>query len=306
MNNSGKTKSRPTFKDWCNASRPQYYIATLIPVTLGFVIAGRFSKIWRVEIFLLVLLASFLLHLAANLANDLFDLESGVDNMGSIGGSIAQREGRISRREYKFVLCLLYFFYMLLSPFIILPSEEPVLWAFAAFGMFSSLYYTAPPFRFGYHALGEALVFLNMGVIMVCGTYMACAHDFNLEIVAFGIIIGLMVAAILFFQSLPEIETDGASGKRTLAVRLGIEKAFFLYYLWWPVVWLLIAILWMCGIVGCLSLGWVLGVPFYLKILQIMSRTTSLTLLDLDNSGYLTRIIYLVTGIFLICGALWK
>lgn len=295
--------SRPGLRDWAAASRPQYYIATVIPITLGFVLAGRETGQWRFFTFFLVLFASFLIHLAANLANDLFDQD--VDSDKTIGGSLALREGRISRREYKAALIVLCGLYAFLSPFIIVPSGEPVLWLFAAFGLFSSLYYTAPPIRFGYRGMGEALVFLNMGIVMLCGTFIACAHEFRLFSLAYGIVTGLMVAAILYFQSLPEIETDGAAGKRTLAVRLGMERAFLIYRLWWPVIWLLATMLWLVGQASWLVLGWICAVPFYIKCLAALRPATGAELLALDGKGGFTRLMYLITGVFLILGVIF-
>lgn len=293
---------RPTLRDWAAASRPQYYIATVIPITLGFVLAARETGQWRFAVFFLVLLASFLIHLATNLANDLFD--DGVDSDKTIGGSEALREGRISRANYKAALFMLYGLYIILSPFIILPSGEPALWFFAAFGIFSSIYYTAPPIRFGYRAMGEALVFLNMGVVMVCGSFMACGHIFKLFSLAFGIVVGLMVAAILYFQSLPEIETDGAAGKRTLAVRVGVERAFLIYRIWWPVIWLQITLLWLVGAVSWPAMGWVCALPVYFKCIAVLRPATGAELLALDSKGGLTRLMYFISGVCLILGAL--
>ena len=45
---------------------------------------------------------------------------------------------------------------------------------------------------------------------------------------------GLMVAGILYYQSLPEIETDLAAGKRTLANILGKAKAELVFKLGGP------------------------------------------------------------------------
>lgn len=296
-------RKRPGLRDWCLASRPQYYIATVIPITLGFVLAARDTGSWNLLAFLLVLLASFFIHLATNLANDLFDEEAGVDTNQTIGGSVASREGRITPRDYKLALLTLYGLSLLLAPFIIIPSGEPVLWLFAGFGIFSSIYYTAPPLRFGYRAMGEALVFLNMGVIMLCGAYMACAHGFRLYVLAYAIIVGFMVAAILYFQTLPEIVTDGAAGKRTLAVRLGIGRAFFLYHFWWPLVWLLITMLWLTGVADMAVFGWIFAIPFYWLAIKALRQTTTDNLLALDAKGYLTRLMYVLTGIFLVIGA---
>jgi O-acetyl-ADP-ribose deacetylase (regulator of RNase III) len=46
-----------------------------------------------------------------------------------------------------------------------------VLSPFVALSLFSSIFYTAPPIRYGYHGLGEVFAGLNMGPVMVLGTY---------------------------------------------------------------------------------------------------------------------------------------
>lgn len=68
---------RPTFQDWWQAARPPFYIATLAPLTLGFTAAVKYTGQYRWGLFFLILFGSFLVHLATNLANDLFDHEIG-------------------------------------------------------------------------------------------------------------------------------------------------------------------------------------------------------------------------------------
>ena len=297
---------RPTLRDWCKASRPQFYIATLIPLSLGFTLAGKDTGVWRIPTFILILFVCFLIHLATNLANDVFDLYAGVDTKETIGGSSGLKEGRLTIKHYRIALIGLYGLAIALTPFIIIPSGQPVLWLFGVFAFLSSFFYTAPPIRYGYRALGEVMVFLNMGVIMVCGSYMALARTFQLYTVAFGVVIGLMTAGILYFQSLPEIQTDGKAGKKTLAVALGMDRAFFLFQIWWPVVCLLALMLWLTGKAAWPALLSLCAAPFYLLANRALRETTEHTLLALDNKGFLVRRIYLVIGIALILGVIFQ
>lgn len=299
-------KEKPTFGDWCKASRPQFYIATLIPLALGFTLAGKDTGLWRWPMFILILFTCFLIHLATNLVNDVFDLYAGVDTQETIGGSGGLKEGRLTLRHYRYALIGLYGVAAFLAPFIIIPSGQPVLWLFAVFALFSSFFYTAPPIRYGYRALGEVMVFLNMGVVMVSGSYMALARTFELYTVGFGIVVGLMVAGILYFQSLPEIQTDGAAGKKTLAVRLGMDRAFFLFQIWWPVVWLLSLMLWLVGKAAWPALLSFLAFPFFCLANKALRATTPDTLLALDNKGFLIRRMYLAIGIALILGVIFR
>ncbi|MFH1092414.1 MAG: prenyltransferase, partial [Pseudomonadota bacterium] len=74
-------------KAWYQASRPPFYVATLIPLILGLVLAHKLTGEWRLGRFLLLNLGAFMVHLATNLANDLFDHALGADAGESIGGS---------------------------------------------------------------------------------------------------------------------------------------------------------------------------------------------------------------------------
>ena len=74
------------WNDWVQASRPPFYIATFIPLTLGFVLAGN-EGIWEPALFAIINLGAFLVHLATNIANDYFDHVQGSDSGVSIGGA---------------------------------------------------------------------------------------------------------------------------------------------------------------------------------------------------------------------------
>ena len=60
-----------------------------------------------------------------------------------------------------------------LGSWLLFVSEAWYLAIAMLFAFCSSLFYTAPPIRYGYHGLGELLVGINMGPVMVAGTYTA-------------------------------------------------------------------------------------------------------------------------------------
>lgn len=64
-----KLDRREWFYVWWQASHPFLYIATIIPLFLGFIVAFEDTGVWNWFIFSGVLLACFGLHLNANLAN---------------------------------------------------------------------------------------------------------------------------------------------------------------------------------------------------------------------------------------------
>ncbi|MDR2825538.1 MAG: prenyltransferase [Deltaproteobacteria bacterium] len=290
---------------WWKALRPPFYIVTLIPLLLGYILAGKDTGQYNNFIFSGVLLVSFALHLAANLANDLFDYLQGTDNAETIGGSGALVSGKISPRELSCVLILLYTLVLILTFVGFQITGLKLLWLITLFAGLSSFFYVAPPIKYGYRALGELLVFLNMGLVMVVGCYYCLTGGFSARVLALALPVGFMVAGILYFQSLPEIETDKAAGKLTLVGLLGPVRAVFLFYLWWPVIWLLLLTLWLSGACSWPVLPAIfLCLPLHLRVCSLVCKVASDNhsgnWLSLDAHGKFVRIMYLICGICLI------
>ena len=85
--------------------------------------------------------------------------------------------------------------------------------------------YTGGPRPYGYEGLGELFVFVFFGLVAVGGSYFVQTEDLRWEAVALGVPVGLLAAAILVVNNVRDVETDRRAGKRTLAVRLGRERA---------------------------------------------------------------------------------
>lgn len=301
----GESTTSTRFKEkaaaWWQASRPPFYIATLIPLFLGYLAAEQYGGTWHNMIFAFVLLACFCLHLNANLANDLFDHLQGVDAGENIGGSRVIQQGKISPHTLSRVIGVCYALVALLAFIGAFITGHYLILLIVAFAIFSSLFYVAPPVKYGHRALGELFCFLNMGLVMVTGTYYTITGSFSSKVLALSIPVGLMVAGILYFQSLPEIETDKAAGKLTLAGYLGPEKAVFLYKLWWPAIWVLMLMLWftsVCTWVVCV--GILLSLPLHKKAAKLLNDTLQQETPDwlaLDAHGKLVRLMYLFCGL---------
>jgi 1,4-dihydroxy-2-naphthoate octaprenyltransferase len=299
-------RQKNVFSAWWQASRPPYYIATLVPLTLGWVQAGGSTGQWRPGLFALILLCCFFLHLAANLANDLFDHLQGIDGGDNIGGSRAIQEGKISIAGYVKALILLYGGAVLMAAAGAWHTGHEGIWGIILFAVFASLFYVAPPIRYGHRALGEVFVFLSMGVVMTAGTTYTLTGQWTSPALALSLPVGLMVAGILYFQSLPEIETDKAVGKRTLANVLGPRRAVTLFRLWWPVVWLFLLVFWAVGLCNWLVvIGIALSLPCYARVTRLL-REVNGDWLSLDAHGGLVRKMYLACGVALICAVYWK
>lgn len=293
---------RELFRAWWKAARPPFYIATLVPLLLGYFAARNDVGSPSLLVLAGVLLVGFLLHLAANLANDLYDYLLGTDTQESIGGSRCLQSGSISVGQLRVALMGCYAataFFTALGVWITgLWGLVPV----ALFGALASYFYVAPPLMYGYKALGELMVFLSMGLAMTGGSYYALAGHMEPYVLALSIPVGLMVAGILYYQSLPEIETDAAMGKKTLAGLLGPEKAVFCFKLWWPLIWLLIVTLWLAGLMAWPALlGVIAGIPLHKTVCDKVDDFGG-DWLSLDRHGKYVRLMYLAAGLFMLLG----
>ncbi len=304
-NNKSLASSLLTLKAWWQAARPPFYIATLIPVLLGFSLAVQNTGRWDLAGLSGIMLICLFQHLASNLANDLFDHILGVDTAESIGGSRVIQEGKITTRALGIALVVLYSLTVLGTFIGVAYFGRPALWLVSICAMFSSFFYVAPPIRYGHRALGELAVFLNMGLLMTAGTYYAIAGGITVEIIALSVPVGLMVAGILYYQSMPEIELDKAAGKRTLANTLGGVWSIHLLAVWWPIVWGVMFLLWFWGFVsGIVFVGIALSVPLYLKLMHLVRQAKDNWIL-LDNYGGFVRKMYLVCGLSLIFSVIY-
>lgn len=288
-------------KSWIKASRPPFYIATLIPLTLGWILAAKGNP-WSPSRFFLVNLAAFAVHMATNLVNDYFDHLQGADAGKSIGGSRVIQEGMISLTALRNAILFLYSVGAAVGFYLIGTLNLWAMFPMLLFSLFSSIFYVAPPIRYGYHGLGELLVGINMGPIMVAGTYWVFSGRLDWNPLWVSVPIALMVASILYYQSLPDMETDRAVGKKTLAVRLGPNGAFVGLIVLWGLIYLSNLLLTLTGTLSWIGFLSLLTLPVFLKLINRMRKTSNRV--ELDRHGKYVRILYFLNGGILIAAVL--
>lgn len=251
-------------------------------------------------LFVLALVGAFFVHFATNIVNDYFDYLGGADAGDSIGGSRVIQEGKISPGELLHGIIFLYGAAFLIALGVIIRLELYSIFPLVAFAWASSFFYVAPPIRYGYHALGELFVGINMGPVMVVGTYWIFSGGPDWKPLWISIPIGLMVASILYYQSLPDMETDRAVGKKTLALVLGRKGAYVGLILFWVFIYLAIFVLALQEILSFWSLLCLLTLPLFFKMIRLVRTTADWQLLH--GQGRYVRMLYLFSGLAIIVG----
>jgi 1,4-dihydroxy-2-naphthoate octaprenyltransferase len=90
-------------------------------------------------------------------------------------------------------------------------------------------FYTGGPRPYGYLGLGEVFVFVFFGLVATAGTTFVLVERLTALSLGAGVPVGLLATALLVVNNLRDIPSDAASGKRTLAVRLGDRRTRSLY-----------------------------------------------------------------------------
>ncbi|MDT8396739.1 MAG: prenyltransferase [bacterium] len=292
--------NRDKIRAWYKASRPPFYIATFVPLFAGWMLAVRDGAPLQVGLFLLINLYCVMVHLATNLANDYFDHFQGADAGPSIGGSRMLQSGLISIGELRASLLFLYLGSFLLAAGYMTAADMWILSPFVALSIVSSIFYTAPPIRYGYRGMGELFAGINMGPVMVLGCYWIMTGRPSWDAVLVSLPIGIMVAGILYYQSMPDMVTDKAVGKITLTVRLGKRGSYNGLIAQWAVVYALIVSLVAAGILSPVALSAFLTVPIFRKLLMIIPTVDNWQ--ELDQHGHYVRKMYFLSGIAIILG----
>lgn len=290
-------------KAWVQASRIHFFIATFIPLLIGWFLAIKEGPV-NTGRFFLVLAGSLIVHLITNLANDYFEHDTGADAGESIGGSRVIQEGKLSPQTILKVILTLYVAAFAIALFIIFYFHLYWLSLPILFAAFSSYFYVAPPIRYGYHGLGELFVGINMGPIMVTGMYWVITGQPVWSAFFISLPVGLMVASILYYQSLPDMKTDLLAHKLTIAVRLGKRNAYQVLIIFFITIYLSIILLVFSGLLSFWSFSFLISMPLVVKLLRLIRKTKDWMMLD--QYGRYVRMIYFICGLAMIAGIVFE
>ncbi len=218
---------------WLVVTRAPFLTASVMPILIGaaWAMASRGLSPFPWMLFALVLVGGIAMHIAANTFNDYFDWRSGTDQENNdyflpySGGSRSLELGLISEPGL-FRLAWAALGIAILCGVLLIILQGAMIALFGIFGAFSVYFYTAPPLRLvARKGLGELLIGLNFGPLMVAGTAFALTGTLHWLDFFIGMPIGFLVTAILWINEFPDREADALTGKNHLVVVLGKQKA---------------------------------------------------------------------------------
>ncbi|MBM3566900.1 MAG: prenyltransferase [Alphaproteobacteria bacterium] len=103
------------------------------------------------------------------------------------------------------------------------------IFAFAVLGGIAAVFYEAPPIRWSFRGLGEAVIGLAYGPWMVLGSLYLHTGELARDAFWASLVPGFPIMALAVANAIPDFHQDRLVGKRNLVVRLGRRRAVGLY-----------------------------------------------------------------------------
>lgn len=216
------------------ATRPRFFPASILPVLAGTVWGFRVLGNFDFAIFMLALLGVICAHAGANVLNDAADDSGGTDRRNEdriypyTGGSRFIQTGIMSTASMVQLGIMLLAIAAILG-FVLFIAKGPMILLFGLTGLALAVLYSYSPVRLNANGLGEVAVAVAFGVLPVTGAAWLQSGIVNTGVLMFSLPISAWVAAVILINEVPDIDADGATGKRTLPVRFGLVGTANLY-----------------------------------------------------------------------------
>ena len=219
-----------------HATRPKFFPASVLPVVAGTAWGAYAASQIDVYVFVLALLATVCVHAASNVLNDVGDEMIGTDRLNDqriypyTGGSRFIQMGILTQsRMARLGVALLVI--AALAGVALFKEKGTVVLLFGVAGVALAVLYSLGPVKLSSLGLGETAVALGLGILPVSGAAWLQGAALDITLLLFSLPVSAWVAAILLINEVPDIEADGACGKGTLPVRLGLAGTSRLYFL---------------------------------------------------------------------------
>jgi 1,4-dihydroxy-2-naphthoate polyprenyltransferase len=225
-----------TIGAWIKAARPRTLPLSLSGIFVGLALSVEHGNMAPLAV-IGCIVTTICFQVLSNFANDLGDGMKGTDNSERIGPMRAVQSGEISIQQMKIGVIVLGILSML-SAGVVIASAPAIHFGnglifyavLALLCVVAAITYTVGKKAYGYHGLGDLMVFLFFGIVAVSGTKHLFEEGVALNELLGAIAIGAWSTMVLNLNNMRDITNDAASGKRTMVVLLGSKNAKRYHY----------------------------------------------------------------------------
>lgn len=218
-------KISDTIKLWLRIGRDYTLSQSVVPYIFAVIFAAKQCKI-NYLLSLLGLIGVVLVQASMNMLDDYFDWKKGaVEKYKKLldAGMQARthkcfylEQGLTTLNTVFAVALSLDAIACLLGLFIAYNVGYSVI-LIAVLAGFMGFSYSGPPFKFGYRGLGELVIGIIFGPLLVSGAYITAGAHIDKPIILASVMLGLIIANVAHTHAIMDFKSDVEVGKKSLA-----------------------------------------------------------------------------------------
>ncbi|GAB6019944.1 hypothetical protein CHUAL_001473 [Chamberlinius hualienensis] len=218
------------WSSYVTAIRPNTLNLSLVPVALGCALAYKSTSEFSLVIWIVTCLTAVSVHAAGNVVNTYYDYEKGVDSKKSDDRTLVDKI--LTPDSIVQLGALLYLFGCVgfIGLVLISPAKMEHL-ALAYFGGLSSSFLYTGGIGFKYIALGDLLVLIIFGPVVVLFSYIAQTGQLHPIAFYYAMPLALISEAALHCNNARDVTTDQKAGIVTVAILIGPTFSYALFAL---------------------------------------------------------------------------
>ncbi|GAP21587.1 prenyltransferase [Leptolinea tardivitalis] len=205
---------------WMKAARAPFLVVSLLPALLGGVMAASRGPI-NIGVFIAAVVGIVMAHSAADFIDDYFDYKK-----GNLGNKVQQFhdspliDQRVTLTQVLIATAVCLFVALAAGIYVLMQAGVVVL-ILVAIGAFIVFFYTSPPIMLNYRGLGETMLFLAFGPMILVGVDVVLTGRFNGETLLVSLLPGFFTMNVGVVSNTFDYLDDIKSGKKTISVRFG-------------------------------------------------------------------------------------
>lgn len=219
-------------KFWIDNARPISLPQSMLPALTAVALsvgAGSFSVVAAIA----SVIGVICLHFGMNLLDDWYDYKVGSAEARKTVANEGFR-GRMTKYPYltsgqatpKQLLHAVLCFFALAAAMgvVVIAIRGWMILGWMAAGLLIGVSYSGWPLKLGFRGLGELVIFLMFGPLMMTGVYYAITGTMDWKITWLSIAVGFLVTNIVYSHSVLDAIPDKKMGKKTMAHLMGSAK----------------------------------------------------------------------------------
>jgi 1,4-dihydroxy-2-naphthoate polyprenyltransferase len=220
---------------WFKLARPPFHIVGLLPFILGTWLAWNIQGIFDFGIFLIGSIAVVFIMMATYFAGEFWDTEENTiafqDHTSKFaGGSRVIQKGILHKNIALYSSVITLFLAGIVGLILLFWYDVGFLAIIFGFiGMIAGFFYSTKPIRWVNTGIGELWIALCYGWLPVSVGYYLQTGWIHPLVHYISIPIALTIFNVILLNEYPDFQADKKTGKKNMVVRLGKEKATYLY-----------------------------------------------------------------------------